>query len=375
MADILYISKAVEPPWNDSSKNLVRDLSRSLTRHHGLVMTHRPVQGDAGEFAGTTPVAIYGATRSSFAPGMGTQGRVLAYLLASRRPGLWHFFFAPNPRSSMVGSLTSRLRRMPTVHTVCSAPRADADMNRVLFADRTVVLSRHTEARLLEAGVERARLERIPPAIAPLSLPQADHPAAAQREQRVHFDLPADVPVVVYPGDLEFGIGARVAIDALRALSRQDVHLVLACRAKTASANAAAAELMAYVEANGLARRVHFVGETPRIHGLLLAADLVVLPTETLYAKMDYPLVLLEAMCLERPVIVGANTPAAELAEGGAIVAEVTAAAVAAEIQRLLDDGETRSRVGARSRRHVLAAHHPGAMARAYERLYDEVLA
>lgn len=145
--------------------------------------------------------SIYPASAGGFAPGMKDNARVMGRLLIGRAPDLVHFFFAPNPKSSAAGRLATTLRRMPSVHTICSAPREEQAAARVLFADKNVVLSAHTEARMLAAGVPRERLVRIPPAIAPLTPPDA----AAVASGRALFDLPATAPLLCYPGDLEFG--------------------------------------------------------------------------------------------------------------------------------------------------------------------------
>src|SRR5690606_28764781 len=78
--------------------------------------------------------------------------RVLARV-AVGRADVAHFFFQPNPRTSAVARALARARRRPTVHTVSSAPREGLDPRRVLFADRTVVLSQRTEQLLRGAGV------------------------------------------------------------------------------------------------------------------------------------------------------------------------------------------------------------------------------
>jgi phosphatidylinositol alpha-1,6-mannosyltransferase len=367
MAEVLLISKPVEPPWNDSSKNLVRDLASAIRRHVPAVM---PRRGGASSIPGVRERPVYGATAGGYAPALRDNARVFGSLLLGAKADLWHFFFAPNRRSSRVGSLASAARGVPTVHTVCSAPAEGADLRRVLFADRTVVLSRHTEQRFREGGVDASRLRRIPPSIPPLDV----RDDAARQAARVACHLPETAPIVVYPGDLEFGSGARRCVEALRSLPN-DVVLVLACRTKTMRAEAVAAELRDEVARGGLRQRVFFVGETPRIHDLLACADLVALPAESLYAKMDYPLVLLEAMCLERAVLVATGTPGAELAEdGGAVAVAPVAEAVASEIARLLGDDDARRRLGRRARATVLDRYGPGALARSYEALYDELL-
>jgi len=311
LAEVLFISKPVAPPWNDSSKNLVHDLARSLTRHAPRVLSRRGVRLELPN--GSTVEPLYPDRGGGFSPPLADNLKVLGRLAVGRRADLWHFFFAPNPRTSSASRALCRARRVPSVHTVCSAPRTDIDVTRVLFADCTVVLSAHTEARLVAAGVPAGRLRRIGPAIEPL----APLGAEARTEAREHFGLPLTAPVVVYPGDLEFGDGAQRVVRALAATSRDDVVLAIAARKKTAAADEAEGALRELVRRSGLEERTVWIGETRRIHDLLGAADLVALPSDDLYAKMDYPLVLLEAMSLERAVVVAEGTAAAELAAGG----------------------------------------------------------
>jgi glycosyltransferase involved in cell wall biosynthesis len=363
---VLLVSKPVEPPWNDSSKNLVRDLVLGLDRYDAVALGRK---GGPTELGRARIEAVYPAG-GNFSLGLAEQGRVALRLLTGARADLWHFFFAPNPKSSAVARLTSGFRRVRTVQTVCSVPRDDVALDRVLFADRIVVLSGHTEARFRGAGIAPERVVRIPPAVPKIDLPSADERAATRRA----FDLPAEAPVVVYPGDLEFGSGARLTLEAHATLPA-GARLVLACRAKTERARAIELELRARAEALGLADRVTFAGETRQIYELLAAADVVTIPSEVAYAKMDYPLVLLEAMMLERPVIVCSGTPAAELAAGGgALAVAPDVGALGAELARLLADAGARRALGERARAVALTEHDQGAMARSYERVYDSLL-
>ncbi|HEX5658370.1 MAG TPA: glycosyltransferase family 4 protein [Polyangiales bacterium] len=356
MADVLMVSKALAPPWNDSGKNLVRDLARGMTRHRPTLMV-----GDVDPGVPQARLAHVYRGGVGFAPALSDQARVFAHLLTARGASLWHFFFAPNPRSCAAGGLAKRLRRKRTLHTISSAPREPRALVPLLFADRNVVLSRHTERRFLEAGLAPERLARIAPAIEPL---------APRQVARASLGLPASAPLVVYPGDLEFGEGAHLMIEAARALP--DVLFVMACRTKTASAREEERTLQRRIAAHGLGARFRFVGETARIHDLLATADVVALPSRDLYAKMDYPLVLLEAMSLERAVIVATDSAAAELTEGDAACAvDVKGEALAATLQRLLADDEARAQLGSAARARVLAQYSYTTMAAAYEALYD----
>ncbi|HJL18900.1 MAG TPA: glycosyltransferase, partial [Sandaracinaceae bacterium LLY-WYZ-13_1] len=158
MPTVLLVSKALAPPWNDSSKNLARDVAAGLDAYEPVVLGDgagrwRPPRGRVEP--------LYAAP-SAYAPGLSAQLRVLRRLALGRRESLWHFFFAPNPRSSLAGRALATVRRAPTVQTVCSRPRDLAGARRLLFADRTVVLSRHTRDALRDAGVPDERLALVP---------------------------------------------------------------------------------------------------------------------------------------------------------------------------------------------------------------------
>ncbi len=369
MASILFVSKPIAPPWNDSGKNLVRDLARGLSRHQATLMVRPFSDPDAGSAAAAN---VYAAHSGGFAPGLLDQGRVFAHLLSARGHALWHFFFAPNPKSCIAGRVSTTLRNQRAVHTISSAPRDARAITPKLFADMNVVLSRHTERRFLEAGLAADRLQRIAPAIEPL-VPKSQGERAALRSS---LGLPEQAPLLVYPGDLEFGEGGRVALEALRTLSARGVHLAMACRTKTAHAQAAESALRARATQLGLDHDVTWLGETPHIHALLATADVVCLPSTDLYAKMDYPLVLLEAMSLGRPVIVAKHSAAEEIAEGGAAIAiEADAAALAHEVETLLASDVLSSALGARAVAAVKQRYSHHVMAAAYEDLYDRMLA
>ena len=367
MTDVLFVSKPVAPPWNDSSKNLVRDVSTHLRRHGAVVMGSKSISqlGDA------RVAAVYASKKAgSFSPTLGDNLRVLRYLAWGAKPPIWHFFFAPNRRSSMAARWAARIRAKATVHTLCSLPPASVSMKPLLFADVTVALSRFAEALLLEAGVSEDRLRRVPPCVPALPVPTE----AERRALRAKHDLPASAPICTYPGDLEHGDGARIALDAFARIPRSDAVLLMACRDKTAAARSCRRAARDRAGRLGVADRVQWWGETQHIHELLAVSDCIALPSRSSFGKMDYPLVALEAMSMGVPVIVSAGTPAAELAvRGAAVSVEPQAEALASAIEALLNDDEGRRDLGEVARARVADELSPERTAEAYERIYEEL--
>jgi glycosyltransferase involved in cell wall biosynthesis len=369
MARILMVSKPICPPWNDSSKNLVRDLATHLKRHAPAVLSKRSA---TSALPGVDVEAVYPEYVRPFAPALWDNLRVFRRLLTGRRVDLWHFFFAPNPRTSRAASWAARTKKVHTVQTICSAPRQSDVLKTSIFADRTVVLSKFTEQRLIEAGVPSEKLRRIAP-----SVPALKPPSERERSQtKERFGLPLDRPLIVYPGDLEFSSGAEKSLFALADLPKDcSAHLALACRVKTPQARQHESRLRGLIADLGLASAVTWIGETTEIINLLGSAELVLLPAENLYAKMDLPLALIEAMAMKRAVVVTAGTPAQELAEEAAAVAvEDSREATSAAVLSLLRNNAERASVGERAAKAVSERFTPQAMASAYERIYDELL-
>jgi glycosyltransferase involved in cell wall biosynthesis len=368
MSDILLVSKPIAPPWTDGSKNLVRDLARAMRRHVPIVLGAK----DGGfELERGRVERVYSAAGDGFSLGSTAALRVASRLASGPRADLWHFFFAPNGRTSAAARSLAKLRRTRTVQTAASAPRPGEDLRVALFGDRVVALSRRTERRFLDAGLSRARVRRIPPAVAPLAV--AD--AAARARARALLGLPVSAPLVLFPGDLEHGRGAQLTLEAFQTLPRTlDAVLVIASRRKTSRAAECERALRDRADRLGLGDSVRWLGETPHMHALIASADVVALPTEDLVAKVDLPLVLIEAMWLGRPVVVAEGSSAADLAEGdGAELCSLTPEAVGAAIRQLLEDtahAERRSEAGQRA---AASRYHPDTMAAAYEGLYDEL--
>ncbi|HYZ76635.1 MAG TPA: glycosyltransferase [Gaiellaceae bacterium] len=123
----------------------------------------------------------------------------------------------------------------------------------------------------------------------------------------------------------------------------------------------------------GLGGRVRFAGwqAEPRRH--LTTFDVFALPSRF----EGFPLAIVEAMLAELPVVataVGSVPEAVREDETGLLVTPDEPAVLAAALGRLLEDPTLRDRLGARGRALALERFTAAAMARSFERLYEEIL-
>lgn len=304
---VLFVSKPVMPPWNDGSKNLVRDVVRHVTRIEPTVMV-APGAPSLGPRVVREPV--YGLA-GRFAPGANTL--VMNRLLFGPTLDAWVFVFAPNVASSSAARVAIAAQRARgwkglVVQVVASRPKDFASVRPLLFGDRIVVMSAWTKERMVEHGVAAERIVVIPPCAESPPSRTADEIGAFRRANAL-----GDGPLLVYPGDLEFSTGARTVAQATGEILRRvpGARVVFACRPKTARAAAAERELRASLAA--VEDYVTFLGEVSDMSVLLHAADVVLFPVDDLYGKVDLPLVLLESLALRKRIVVADGGPLPEL--------------------------------------------------------------
>jgi len=364
---VLLVSKPVAPPWNDSAKNLARDLARHGRRFAYHVLT---VPGYAPEGEAVVAEPIY-RDRGSFAPALSANLRVFARLLRRDQAAVRHFLFAPNPRASLAARLACAWRRVPTLQTVVSFPRGDRGLGALLFGDRVAVLSEHGRRRLMRAGVDEARLRHIAPGVGIPPLPSDEQ----RRKARLRRGLD-DAPLVLFAGDYEFSSGARTLAEAIpRVLAQGAASFVLACRDKTRRAARERERVAELLSAPGIRECVRMESEVDDILDLVAASTLCVMPSESLYAKSDLPLVLLEALARGVPLVVADVDPLREVLRGGGGVAVPPRApeALARAISGLLADDSHRRLLGAQARASAERHFDVARMSRDYEDLYLEI--
>jgi glycosyltransferase involved in cell wall biosynthesis len=365
---VLFVSKPIAPPWNDGSKNLVRDVATHLTRARATVMTTPTAPPLDGR---VTMDPVY-RDAGRFAPTVTSSARIVGRLVSGDAHDAWHFVFAPDAVSSSIAQAARRVRRTfgwrgAVVQTVASAPRSFDGIGRWLFGDVVIAHSEHTRGRLLGAGVSGRTLRVIPPCVV---APRAHEP----RTVRATFGFD-DGPIILYPGDYDVSRGAETVAGAVPAIvgAFPEATIVFACRKKVAAAGEAQRAIEQELLRVGFAGRTRHLGEVTDMAELLSVASVVVFPVDELHGKLDIPLVLLEAMALGVPLVVARGGPLEALDFAPSVEAGDPNALADEVIGLLLDEASARQ-VGAEGKRVYNARYCPSVVAKAYDDLYAELV-
>jgi glycosyltransferase involved in cell wall biosynthesis len=250
------------------------------------------------------------------------------------------------------------------------APYRILDAAYLRRASRIVAVSGAVRSHFVETErLAPGRIEVIPNGITGLGDRDDAEQAALRARVRRHLRIEEDEPLLVHVGSLTRQKGHATLLDALRIVGGRGkrVQLLLAGDGPLRP------WIQGRVRRRKLGDRVRLLGVRDDVPLLLRGADLLVLPSRW----EGFGLALLEAMDAGLAVVasrVGGIPEVVVDGETGLLVPPGDAEALAAAIVRLLEDPESRCRMGASGRRRVRERFDAGTMARRYEDLYRGML-
>jgi glycosyltransferase involved in cell wall biosynthesis len=237
------------------------------------------------------------------------------------------------------------------------------------WTDRLVVINAEDEAAALRHRiVPRRRLVHMPG----IGLDTARYARAAvapdaPSEVRIELGIRADAPVFVIVGELNWNKRQRDAVAALAAMRNRDAHLILL------GGGPLRAALEALAIDLGVSGRVHFAGFVPDVRPAVCAATAVILPSK----REGLARSVMEALSLETPVIVSTARGNRELVgtDAGIQYPAGDVAALAAAMDRLVDDPDEARAMGVRGRSRMVDQFDIEVLLRLHDTLYAELIA
>ena len=235
-------------------------------------------------------------------------------------------------------------------------------------------LARFVDANVGVSTVVAAELARYAPAnkvryigngIDTARFTPGDSAATGKRAARARIGL-QDAPVIGFVGRLTPQKGVEVLIAAFHALEHPTVQLLIVGDGESR------ASLEAAAKAGRHAARITFLGSRGDTPELFRAMDVFVLPS---YVEA-FPMVLLEAMATEVPVIgtpVGDVPKIIDSGKTGFISPLGDVAALTARLGELLVDPATLAVLGKTARETVVGKHSAQAFAQNYLSVYRDV--
>lgn len=263
----------------------------------------------------------------------------------------------------------SRLTGKGIVHTVPSLGKLPLEAH-YFFADATMVVSEHSRQRLLNHGVRN--VWRVYPPLDVESVKPTVDPTDLARQ------LDLGLRAVLYPAHYgeDSGIAEMIQAFSMLPSSVADSVLVLACRSHPwQDPFHEEKKVRALASACGIENRVRVVGNVAAMHSLISACAVTGLVPTRLGSKMDLPLVILESLALQRPVIVVDVPPMSEAVFGaGLAVKSKDIQGLTEALLSLLEDPDRRVDLGRLGKAEVARHCAPNRIVQQYQDIYSSAM-
>ena len=367
---LFYPVHFLPEPWNGIDEHLLL-LARSLDRDRfEPLLLHRPRDGPQtqalAERAGIRLVPM-----PESAGGVRQRLHALCALLRRERVDILHIH-TPAAGGQAIPALAARLAgvraTLVTYHQVQprrlpARSRTLNSLTHMLLIDATVAVSGDVcETLVHAAGLPRRRIRVIRNGIDPAPPPVATDGLPPREPGEVRIG---------YFGRLSHEKGVHVLLRALAEVVARAPH-VRTFIVGDGPERAALAALAAHL---GLSERVSFLGFRPDARALMAQVDIVA--HVPIYE--GFGLVVLEAMATGRPVVTsdapGGLRDIVDHETTGLVVPVGDAAATARALLRLVEDAETRRRLGANGRARCVQHFSATRMVERVTALYEAALA
>jgi glycosyltransferase involved in cell wall biosynthesis len=156
--------------------------------------------------------------------------------------------------------------------------------------------------------------------------------------------------------------------------SNPNTILIFACRIKRPASLAIKKQIQK--DLAFLGERVKFFDSVKKMPDLVGSSDVVIMPSESLFAKMDVPLVLLEAMSQKIPLVLSTSPPLGELLNTGAAIGipPQDPQSLTRAVTEILSSQHLTNELGIKGQQAINKQFNSKLMTNSIEKLYEELL-
>jgi len=360
---IKLISKSPSPPWNDSAKNIIKAILENIKNFDLEYFSDGNISYPDNHKAN---IIFKGDTSYS----LSSYQQFLIFLNLLKpdyKNSIYHYFFAPNLKASFASAFIQKLKYQPSIQTVLSLPKSFKNPELLFFGSEIVTMSENAKERLNKLGFEN--VTRIYPGvdIEPVYIDEVLF-------QKNKFGLSKDILTILYAGDYDASLYPFLELIKELEADNKNYKFIFAIREKSDADKEKLFNLKKAIKNLGISRSfLKLYGELEDFKNLMLATDILVMTQTDLYAKMDIPLVILEAMARKKSVVVF-NNPFYEEINKDTNLYMVNSFNELKSVLKILERLSVRTETGIKNLSVVKNYFTNEIMVKEYEKLYQKLL-
>jgi len=307
MRSILLVTRPITPPWDEGSKNFAFFLAKNISDFKIGLLT-KGILPNLPQNVIQKP--IYTENAFSFWQKIKL---IIKLRTLKKEFDILHFLFTPTKQNSFLikNFICNKKADFCTIQTIATLREdlyPEAEIKEMLFGDKLIAYSDYTKNKLAHMGFHN--VERIYPGIdLKIYRSQEKNP----NYLRKYMLSPKDF-IINFTGEYVRNDAMDTVVQSFIEVSKiiPEAKLSLPVRIKNKKDAAKKKEVLEIFRKNNLLERVVFHDdgkyEMPDIYNL---CDISIFPVKNMQGKFDVPLVVIEAMACEKPVIIS-NLPILE---------------------------------------------------------------
>lgn len=372
MHKILLITRPISPPWDEASKNFAYFIAQNISGVQINLMT----KGILPELPDTVVQHPVYTTAEIAEFNLEQKLRSLYFQFMSRGQfDINHYFFTPTKLNSFLINnflTTKKTKVIQTVATLREDIWSDQDLKNLLFGDLIITYSDYAKNKL--ERLDFKNVQRIYPGI---DL-EKYRPLPKNSGAMAFFDIAENDFVITCPGEYT-RLGATDDLVAmLPELFRKipNAKFVFAYRVKNEKDAIKKADIEKTLSEQGILDKIIFTdtfSDMPKLYNL---SDIVLFPVRNMKGKFDVPLVVIEGMACEKPVIISDLPILQEFAnpDNSVIIKTGSTEELITACQQLYADADKRLSLGKSARKFVQENFDILAVAKKYQETYNKLL-
>lgn len=302
MKKILLVTRPIAPPWDEASKNFAYNLAKNISAENlELHLMTSNVLDDIPKKI--IQENIYTHSQNDFT--FSQKIKSLFFQLKNRRDfDILHYFFTPTKLNSFIIKnfiKNSSSKSIQTIATLREDLFTDEEIKKIIFADHIITYSDYAKNKLKALGFKK--VERIYPGI------DLEKYKLKQKNETLmkNFSFSLSDFIIHFSGEY-VRLGAMDdVIDAFIEVCKKipNAKLLLAVRVKNEKDALKKNEIIKKLKAENILEKVAFFdnGKYP-MEDIYNLADISLFPVRNMHGKFDIPLVVIEAMACQKPVII-----------------------------------------------------------------------
>lgn len=366
---ILLVTRPIAPPWDEASKNFAFNLAKGLSLNENLEL-HLMTSGQVFELpGGIIQEQIYTHSQNDFR--FSQKIRSLIFQIQNRKKfDVVHYFFTPTKLNSFIIKNFIKNDRTKTIQTIATLREdmfSDEEIKEMLFGDLIITYSDYAKNKLSSLGFEN--VERVYPGI---DLEKYH----AQETRALYEKYSPDDFVINFTGEYTRLEAMDIVVDAFIEIAKKipRAKLSMAVRVKNKKDAAKKKNVIKKLERNDLLEKVVFHDDGKfNMADIYNLCDVSLFPVQNMHGKFDVPLVVVEAMACEKPVIVSDLPILSEFAkpEHSVIIEKGNVGQLKDTILDLYGNPEKRKHIGKNARKFVEENFDIKKVAEKYAKIYE----